>query len=262
MPLFVAAALATSLLSGAIDLGPAGLATFANDTLIQNPGQKPKNLGFGLRFNLGYLATHSATTNTSLNTELKAGYNTPTWQHRIDLQAISSTTNGQTTAEQYYGAGQSNHLINKRSYVFGFVGYIHDRFSGYRYQASAVAGYGHRVIDTKNQLLKLELGVGATQAEQITGQSARSPAARGREIYHWQFSDNGVLSQSLTLEKSNFNLYSQFQTSVQAQLVSNLAFVISYSVQHNANVPSGSPQTTSAASVSVQYTLGSIFSQG
>lgn len=256
------AALATTLLTGAIDMGPAGLATFANDTLVKNPSAKPKNLGFGMQFNLGYLATHSSTTNTSLNTELKLGYNTPTWQHRVDLQAISSTTDGRTTAEQYYGAGQSNHLLNKRSYVFGFVGYIHDRFSGYRYQASEVAGYGNRIINTDAQLFKLEVGAGTTQAEQINGRSERSPAARGRELYNLQFSDNGSLSQSLTLEKSRFNLYSQFQASVQAQLVSSLAFVVSYSLQHNSNVPVGSPQTTSSMSVSVQYTFGSIFKQG
>jgi len=262
VPALAAAALATSLVTGAIDLGPAGLATFANDTLVKNPSAKPKSLGFGMQFNLGYLATHSSTTNTSLNTELKLGYNTPTWQNRVDLQAISSTTNGQTTAEQYYGAGQTNHLLNQRSYVFGFAGYIHDRFSGYRYQASEVAGYGNRVINTDSQLLKLEVGVGMTQAEKITGEGEHSPAARGRELYNWQFSDNGSLSQSLTLEKSNFNLYSQFQTSVQAQLVGNLAFVVSYSLQHNSSVPAGSPQTTSSMSVSVQYTFGSIFKQG
>lgn len=260
--LLLAAAFASSLVPSTVGLGPAGLATFANDTLVKNPGEKPKNLGFGMQFSFGYLATHSADTNTSLNTELKLGYNTPTWQNRVDLQAISSTTDGQTTAEQYYGAGQTNHLLSARSYVFGYAGYIHDRFSGYRYQASEVVGYGIRLLSTKSQLVKLEGGVGATQAEKITGEGERSPAMRGRELYSWQFSDNGSLNQSLTLEKSNFNLYSQFQTSVQAQLVGNLAFVVAYAVQHNAEVPPGSPQTTSSLSVSVQYTFGSIFSQG
>lgn len=259
MPVLVAAALATSLLTTAIDLGPEGL---ANDTLINKPSEKPKNLGFGLQFNLGYLATHSDESNTSLNTELKLGYDTPTWQNRVDLQAISSTTNQQTTAEQYYGAGQTNHLLTARSYVFGYVGYIHDRFSGYRYQASEVVGYGIRVLSNKSQVLKLEAGAGAAQAEQITGEGKRSPVVRGRELYSWQFSGNGSLAQSLTLEKSNFDLYSKFQTSIQAQLVSNLAFIVSYTLQHNSDVPAGSPQTTSSVSVSVQYTFGSLFSQG
>lgn len=259
--LLAAAAVASSLATGALSLGPVGLAPIDNDTLVKNPGVKPKNLGFGAQFNLGYLATHSASTNTSLNFELKLGYNTPSWQNRVDLQAISSSTDGQTTAEQYFGAAQSNHLLTTRSYVFGYLGYIHDRFSGYRYQASEVVGYGVRVLSTKSQLFKLEVGLGATQAQQTTGNGERSPVGRLRETYSWQFSDNGSLAQSMTLEKSNYNLYSKLQTSVQAQLVGNLAFVVSYSLQHNSQVPIGSPRTTSSLSVSVQYTFGSIFGQ-
>lgn len=262
MPVLAAAALATSLVTTDVDLTPAGLAAFANNSLIAEPGEKPKNLGFGGDFTLGYLATHSADTTTSLNTELKLGYNSPKWEHRLDLKAISATTNGATTAEQYYGAAQSDRLIGKRSYVFGYLGYIHDRFSGYRYQASEVAGYGVRVIDTKTQLFKLEIGAGITQAEKTTGMSEHSPAARGSEEYDWQFSKNGSFGENLTLEKSNFNLYSQLQTKMTAQLVGNLAFVVAYTIQHNSNVPAGSPQTTSSTSVSVQYTFGSIFGAG
>lgn len=256
----IAATLATSLLAGGISLEPAGLASFANETLISNPSEEPKNLGFGAQFSLGYLATHSATTSTSLNSELKLGYNTRLWQHRLDLQAVTSSTDGTTTAEQYFGAAQSNRVLTKRSYLFGYLGYIHDRFSGYRYQSSAVAGYGIRVVDTKSQTLKFEIGAGYTRAEEITGQTETSPAARGRELYNWQFSDNGAINESLTMEKSRFNLYSKFQVGVQAQLVNNLAFVLSYTAQHNSSVPAGNPQTTTTLSLSVQYTLGKIFS--
>lgn len=257
-----AAVLATNLVAAGIDIGPGGIAGFADNSLIQNPADKPKALGFGANFTLGYLATHSADTTTSLNTELKLGYNTAKWQHRLDLQAISATTNGSTTAEQYYGAAQSNRLLTDRSYVFGYLGYIHNRFSGYRYQASEAAGYGNSVIQTKTQQLQLEVGVGATQAEQITGEIERSPVLRGVENYNWQFSGTSSLNQSLTLEKSNFDLYSQFQTKITAQLIGNLAFVVAFTVQHNSDVPAGSPQTTSSTSVSVQYTFGSIFGQG
>ncbi|MGH8126826.1 MAG: DUF481 domain-containing protein [Gammaproteobacteria bacterium] len=257
--LLFATTLATSLLAGGISLEPAGLASFANNTLVVNPVTKPKNLGFGMQFSLGYLATHSATTSTSLNSELKLGYNTPLWQHRLDLQAITASTDGTTTAEQYFGAAQSNRLLTERSYVFGYLGYIHDRFSGYRYQSSAVVGYGFSVVKTETQKLSFELGLGYTRAEQITGDTESSAAARGRELYNWQFSKNGSIVESLTAEKSNFNLYSQFQLGVQAQLVNNLAFVLAYMAQHNSNVPAGTPQTTTTLSLSVQYTLGKIF---
>ncbi|MGH8426428.1 MAG: DUF481 domain-containing protein [Gammaproteobacteria bacterium] len=254
--MIAAAALATSLLTSGISLGPGGLANLADNTLIQNPGEPPKVMGFGGNFSLGYLATHSADTTTSLNTELKLGYNSENWQHMLDLRAISASTNDNTTAEQYFGAWQSNLLLSPRSYVFGYLGYIHDRFSGYRYQGSEVAGYGYSLINTKTQTLKLEAGVGATQAEQIGDGSQRSGVIRGVEEYSWQFSSTGSVGENVTLEKSNFNLYSQFQANVKAQLIGNLAFVLAYNIQHNSNVFMG-PQTTSFTSVSIQYAFGS-----
>lgn len=259
MLVLAATALATGLLATGIDIGPGGVASFADSPLIQNPDQHPKVYGFGANFTLGYLATHSADTTTSLNTELKLGYNSPKWRHRLDLQAIGATTNGTTTAEQYYGAAQSSRLLGGGSYVFGFLGYLRNRFSGYRYQASEAAGYGNSLVETKTQLLQLEIGVGATQAEQITGTSEHSALLRGVENYTWQFSSSGSIGENLTLEKSSFNLYSQFQTRMTAQLVGNLALVLAFTIQHNSNVPVGSPQTTSSTSISVQYSFGSIF---
>lgn len=254
-----AAALATRLLATGVDVGPGGIADLADSSLIQTPAQRPKVYGFGADFTLGYLATHSAETTTSLNTELKLGYNSPKWRHRVDLQAIEATTNGTTTAEQYYGAAQSDRLLGTRSYVFGFLGYLHNRFNGYHYQTSEAIGYGNSLVDTNTQVLKLEIGIGATQAEEITGSSKRSALLRGVENYGWQFNSNGSISQSLTLEKSSFNLYSQFQTKLTAQLVGNFALVVAYTIQHNSTVPTGSPQTTTATSVSVQYSFGRIF---
>lgn len=239
--------------------------SLANATLIGNPVQKPKNLGFGGQFSLGYLTTHSSSSTTSLNSELKLGYNTPLWEHRLDLQATSASTDGQTTAEQYFGAAQSNRLLSKRSYLFGYLGYIYDRFSGYRYQTSAVIGYGVGILKTKAQHLKLEIGAGYTRAQTnpdtlgVPANTNTSPAARGSERYSLKFSKTAAINQTLTLEKSNFNLYSQFQIGIQAQLVGNLAFVLSYMAQHNSNVSRGLPQTTTTMSISVQYTLGDIF---
>ncbi|MGH8162658.1 MAG: DUF481 domain-containing protein [Gammaproteobacteria bacterium] len=256
MPFLVAAALATSLLGSGLDLAPAGLATFANEGLITNPGEKPKNLGFGGDFLFGYLATNSETTTSSINGKLKLGYNTPLWQYRLRLAATGASTDDTPTAERYFGAFQSNRLLTKSTYVFGYLGYLHDRFSAYRYQASEVVGYGVRVVDTTAQTLAFEIGAGYTQARQIGGPSDQSPAARASELYDWQFSKNGAISQGLTAEKSSFNLFSQFSTSVKVQLVGNLALALSYAIEHNSTVSDSRPQTTSTTSISVQYSFG------
>ncbi|MDN5863737.1 MAG: DUF481 domain-containing protein [Gammaproteobacteria bacterium] len=261
MSLLLAAMLATSLVGAGVNLGPAGLASFANYSLIQDPEKQPENLGFGGKFTLGYLATNSMTSSTSFNAEVLLGYNTLLWQHRLTLQAVYSSVDSTTVAEQYFGAWQSNRLLSERSYVFGYAGYIHDRFSGYVYQGSAVVGYGIKALETKSQELKFELGAGWTRAKENGGSTLSSAAARLREIYSWSFGESSSLAQSLTLEKSSFNLYSRFDTKVTAQLIGNLAFVVAYTIQHNSHVTLGNPHTTSITSISLQYVFGGIFTE-
>lgn len=264
MGVILSAALMTSMLGAGINLGPNGLAYFSSSPLISKSLVKPKNLGFGVSATLGYLATRSSVNTTSLNAEVRLGYNTPTWEHRLELQAISASTDGQTTAQQYYLAEQSSHLLTRRSYVFGFAGYLHARFSGYRYQASEVGGYGIRWVNTNTQLLRTEVGLGMSQARTsgttIPEESKSGPAGRFRLLYRWQFSKDGAFHQSATVERSSFNTYIELHSKITAQLFNNIALSVGYTLQRNSSVPAGIPNTTSYTSVAVQYTFGSIFS--
>lgn len=266
MGAILSAALMTSMLGGGINIGPNGVAYFSSSPLISKSLVKPKKLGFGVSATLGYLATHSSVNTTSLNAEVRLGYNTPTWEHRLELQAISASTDGQTTAEQYYLAEQSSHLLTKRSYVFGFAGYLHARFSGYHYQASEVGGYGIRWLDTDSQLLRTEVGLGMSQARTISGpttlaESKAGPAGRFRLLYSWHFNKHAAFHQSMTVERSSFNTYVELHSKVTAQLFNDVALSVGYTLQRNSSVPEGTPNTTSYTSVAVQYTFGSIFSQ-
>lgn len=254
------------LLNAGINLDSGRDIYFADKKLISPSLKPPQKLGFGASTTFGYLATHSTVGTASLNAEVKLGYNTPAWRQRLELQAISAGTDGQTTAEQYYVAGQSDYRLGKQGYVFGFGGYLHDRFSGYRYQASAVVGYGMRWFATKTQLLETELGFGAAQARTVTNptqiaESKSSLVVRARLRYNWNFSNGGVFTQSVTIERTRFNTYTKSISKVTTQLFGNVAFAIGYTIQRNSNVSPGVPNTTSYTSIAVQYTFGPIFSR-
>ncbi len=255
------------LLNAGINPGPRGVGYFFMDKRLVTPALgPPKKLGFGASTTLGYLATHGAVATTSLNAEVKLGYNTPAWQQRLELQAIGAGTDGQTTAEQYYVAGQSNYRLGKRGYVFGFGGYLHDRFSGYRYQASEVGGYGIRWFDTRTQLLETELGLGVAQARTVAGPSQLAEAEssfvmRARVRYSWNFSRGGTFTQSVTIERTRFNTYTKSVSKATAQLFGNVALAIGYTLQRNSNVSPRVPNTTGYTSIAVQYTFGPIFSR-
>lgn len=252
-----AMALATGIVGGSTAFGQA-YTPLVGDPLITNPGAAPKKRGWGGNINLGYQNINAESSSTNLNLELGLTYDTANWQNRVDLKTLYATNNHTTTAEQYFGAAQSDRLLNKRTYIFGYLSYQHTRFTGYIYQASEAFGYGRKILNTATQSFKAEIGAGYTQARTETPESRHSAVLRFRAAYGWQFSSNGAFGESFSIERSSFNTYSRSETKVTAQLVTNIAFVVSYSIAHNSSVPPGTPNTTTSTAVSVQYSFGQI----
>ncbi len=85
------------------------------------------------------------------------------WQDLLSLQALQSSENGVTTAENYDLNGQSDYSFSDTDYVSGMADYLRDTFSDYRRRTSEILGYGRRLLATDTQQLDLEFGAGVRQ---------------------------------------------------------------------------------------------------
>ena len=70
-------------------------------------------------------------------------------------------TNGTLSTEQYGLLIRDEYSLGPRTFVFGELRYLHDRFKGISYLLSPTVGAGYKVVDEKNMTLSLSAGVGA-----------------------------------------------------------------------------------------------------
>lgn len=204
---------------------------------------------------LGYLATSGNSDNTSLNAMFRLAYDLNSWHHQFGAQAVGNVTNDVTTAERYQASVKSKYDFTEHDYIFGLVSWEKDRFSGYREQTSETIGYGRRLLNSDTQILNLELGVGAKQADLADGSRETGTIARLGADYLWKFSEFGEFTQLLAVESGSGNTYIESVTAISARLLESLSLGISYTIKNNSDVPAGLEKTDTFTAVNLEYSF-------
>lgn len=209
--------------------------------------------GWSGKATLGYLATSGNTESSSLNSGFGIAYLVGRWTHGLELKAINTTEEDQTTAEAYAAAWKSEFNLTERDFLFGRVNWRKDRFSGYDQQLSESVGYGRRLIDTGVHFLNAEIGAGARQLELVDGTSESGVILRAGVNYRWQFAATAAFTQDISTESGEENTYIESVSALKASLIGDLALVVSYTLKNNSEVPAGSENTDRFTAVSLEY---------
>jgi putative salt-induced outer membrane protein len=203
---------------------------------------------------LGYTSTAGNTDSKNLNASLQVGYEILRWKHNLQVAVIRAETDGDKSADSKSVLERTEFSLSEKSYAFGQARYEDDKFSGYDYQASIVAGLGSRVIDSEIQLLDLSVGAGYRQLkESDSGDTVDGPIGSFDLKYEYRFNEHATFNESALLETGSDNTYLQSETALIARIQGNLSAKISYLVKHNTNVPNDTDKTDKITSVSLMY---------
>ena len=203
---------------------------------------------------LGYTSTAGNTDSKNLNASLQVGYEILRWKHNLQVAVIRAETDGDKSADSKSVLDRTEFSLSDKSSAFGQARYEDDKFSGYDYQASIVAGLGSRVIDSEIQLLDLSVGAGYRQLkESDSGDTVDGPIGSFDLKYEYRFNEHATFNESALLETGSDNTYLQSETALIARIQGNLSAKISYLVKHNTNVPNDTDKTDKITSVSLMY---------
>lgn len=202
---------------------------------------------------LGYLSTSGNTDTTSYNVKFGVGYITNDWEHKLEASSTGAVESDVTTAEAYQVGWRSAYNFTEHDFVFGTVDWRKDRFAGVTEQISAALNYGRRVIDTPKHTLALGIGAGYRDSDRSDGTSESSAIGRGSLLYNWAFSENSGFDQGLIIETGSDNTYIESVSEIRANLIGDLALVLSYTIKHNTDVPPASENTDTISAVSIEY---------
>ncbi|GAB2780234.1 YdiY family protein [Halomonas shantousis] len=157
--------------------------------------------------------------------------------HTLRGEVLRIETNDETSTEQYLVGGRERYELQGPHYLFGFARWEKDRFSGYEYLFTTIAGYGRQVLDGPTHVLSLETGPGYRHEEGHDGTSQDLGIGYGALDYRWNVSQGAYFEQEMSVEGSSSNVTARALSTISAKLNSSLALKFSHELRHNTNPP-------------------------
>lgn len=202
---------------------------------------------------LGFLASDGNTQSKAFNAGVALKRDGNQWISEAFAKAGFTSQDSDTTAERYNAGFKQSYKMNDSGYLFLSLDGEKDRFSGYRWRASETLGYGRDLIKNETTELNFEIGLGASQTEDQSGDSNSQGIAKGLIKYRYKLTKGATFGQDFKVETGEDNTYGESVSSLSMPLAEKLSFKASYTLKHNSAVASGSKHTDSYTAVSLGY---------
>ena len=204
---------------------------------------------------LGYIATSGNSDSKNLSLGFGGDYYAEIWHHNLAGRAVRASTSGMRTAEAYALSWQSDRDFGEKSYMFARGAWDKDKFSGYDQQIREVVGYGRHFIDTERHELNAEVGAGLRQSDLRDGTSEDESIARLSADYTFQLSETAKFEQLVGIESGSKNTYTESITRLSADVWTDLAIVLSYTIKRNSDVPVGTVKKDTFTTIALEYSF-------
>lgn len=210
----------------------------------------------------GLVVTTGNTETETLNAKLKGALTRDPWVYKLGVVALSSSEDGNTTAERYELSGKTEYHVSERDYWFGSARYEDDRFSGFDYQSTLTGGYGRILIDSDTSHLEAEIGAGfrrskpAPAPDATVEPDAESDAiARGALAYWWQITETTKFENDFLVEAGADNTFLENAAGLRVAVNDRFAVKLGLAVRHNTEVPAETEKTDTVSTVNLVYSF-------
>lgn len=204
---------------------------------------------------LGYVGTTGNTESQTFETVIKYSLNQNRWTHGLEIQSLYTEQDDETSGERYFIEGKSDYEFEQDHYAFMKASYTDDRFTGYDYQATASAGYGHYFFNRSDLALETYIGLGYrwnAYRDNLQEDEGEGIVTLGESL-EWSFSDSSKLTQSLMSEVGEDLTVTRFEIALVSTLVGRLATKIAFQARHISDVPVDREKVDTQTSVSLVY---------
>lgn len=188
------------------------------------PAAPPDPVSGNVSAGLFLTAGNKDTTNFNFGYEFKYDPKTRNVVKSSGL-VLFGKTDGESTAEQYAISVRDEFSINPRTFVYGEMRYLHDRFKAISYLLSPTGGIGYKLVDTEPTKLSVAAGVGGVWEKDYDVDLQTSGAVTFDERLSHQLSKTAKVGQTFSAlwKTSDFGdaLYT-FGVNVTADLVAKI----------------------------------------
>lgn len=206
---------------------------------------------------LGYIASNGNTKSSSANAKLSLIYTQDVWQNTFLANALGTTSDGESTGEQYGVSDKLAYNFTPRDYVLGNVEWFKDLDGPIGRRTVESVGYGRHVLTGPIHTLDLEAGLGARQeVVNITNERNSNLIGRFAGKYTWKISDTSAFNQALKVETGSSDTFTESISELKVNVVGNLFASASYTLRHNSSVPPDTAKTDTITALNLSYAFG------
>ncbi|TXI09273.1 MAG: DUF481 domain-containing protein [Rhizobium sp.] len=205
----------------------------------------------------GYIASNGNTKSSSANAKLSLIYTQDAWQNNFLATALGTTSEGESTGEQYNVADKLSYDFTPNDYVLGSVEWFKDLDGAIGRRTVESVGYGRHVLNGPLHTLDLEAGIGARQeVVNVTNERNNNLIGRFAGKYSWKISDTSAFNEALKIETGSSDTFTESITELKVNVVKNIFASLSYTFRHNSTVPSDTGKTDTITALNLSYAFG------
>lgn len=198
--------------------------------------------------------TSGNTDERAFSMALKMGLDRGDWEHALRVNFDFTRTLGTTTKQRFVGDYQLDYKFSRRAYLFGYLQYEDERFSGFDFRTSESGGVGYRLIASDRLDLNIEGGPALRQDKiQPAGAIENEFGGRLKAALEWKFGAASSLSHASSMFVGSARSTFDTTTALKVAINGSLSGRVSYSLQWDSNVPEGKTAVDTITRFTVVY---------
>jgi putative salt-induced outer membrane protein len=154
------------------------------------------------------------------------------WRHRLNARAELQETNNVRSTERVALSWEPRRALGERLYAVGTAQYDHDPILGFDNRYTLGLGGGYTLVASEGARLDLEAGPAVRWENPVSGDPARSIAARASADLRWQIRPTLELRQTGTFYLEDGNRTGRALTALDTNLFGDLALRLSYELRY------------------------------
>ncbi len=223
-------------------------------TGIHSASAVDREEGLSGKVNVGGSLATGNTDTTHLDAEMRARFKAGRLEDNYRLLFEFADANGTATAQRILGSIESRFDVRDSLFVFGFLQYDDDQFSGYKYEIEGAIGAGYKVIDQSNMRFLVQAGTGYRFSEiSVLGINEDEFVIRGSAEFEYDISEATSLSNVSIVTWDSSRTKLENTIAVTSELFADLSSRMSFNVRYNSDPPALTRKTDTLSKISLVY---------
>lgn len=178
------------------------------------------------------------------------------WQNQLYGSFDFSSTSGTVTERRLEVDFETRRDHNEFIYVYGFLKYEDDSFSGFEYRFTESAGLGWRIVENDVWGIDFQGGPSIVQTRPINNGSFTSRVGgRIASNAYWNWTDDTALTNEFSLNADVDRIYTEDKLALTTKLYGNLAGRASIKLTNDSSPALGTVPNDLLTRVTLVYTL-------